>query len=162
MLTSRLKSSARRTYTARLCCGIVLTYETSTFVPDVGAVVPCRRHGFCAVRSRDGGDGRGGGTARVVRRRSQSELIAFLSSRSDTSVHALRRQGFTLRLIAAAERDGLVDVDLVTGRVAVRVGNAGRSPLPDRSVTGGGRSLSALPPARGPSHRGVGRPGSRQ
>jgi len=32
----------------------------------------------------------------------------------------LRRQGFTLRMIAAAERDGLVHLDLSAGRVAVR------------------------------------------
>jgi hypothetical protein len=32
----------------------------------------------------------------------------------------LRRQGFTLRMVVAAERDGVVDVDLRAGRVVVR------------------------------------------
>ena len=35
-------------------------------------------------------------------------------------MHALRRHGFTLRLVAAAERAGLVELDLPAGRVAVR------------------------------------------
>jgi hypothetical protein len=35
-------------------------------------------------------------------------------------VHALKRERFTLRMIAAAERDGLVAVDLAAGRVWVR------------------------------------------
>ena len=35
-------------------------------------------------------------------------------------MHALRRHGFTLRMVVAAERDGLVDLDLGAGRVAVR------------------------------------------
>jgi hypothetical protein len=51
--------------------------------------------------------------------RPQSELITFLRGRPVTTVHALRRERFTLRVIAAAQHDGLVDVDLVTGRVAL-------------------------------------------
>ncbi|WP_369131819.1 hypothetical protein [Modestobacter sp. I12A-02662] len=44
----------------------------------------------------------------------------FLSLRPVTTVHTLRRHRFTLRVVAAAQRDGLLDVDLVTGRVALR------------------------------------------
>ena len=121
------KGRARRTYTARLWCGAVLAYEASSFVPQVGEDVPCRRHGSCPVVWRDGGDGRGTRTAsRVVPRRSQGELVAFLRRRPVTTVHALRRHRFTLRLVAAAEKEGLLDLDLVTGRVALRqsVGSA--------------------------------------
>jgi hypothetical protein len=46
--------------------------------------------------------------------------MAYLRGRPDTTIHALRRNGLSLRLVAAAQKDGLVDVDLVTGRVAVR------------------------------------------
>jgi hypothetical protein len=112
---------ARRTNAARLTCGAVLTYEAPTFVPELGEDVPCRRHGSCPVVSREAGDAR---AARAVsplpQRRSQSDLIAFLRPRPVTTVHALRRHRFTLRVIAAAQRDGLVDVDLVAGRVALR------------------------------------------
>jgi hypothetical protein len=51
----------------------------------------------------------------------QSELVAWLRDRPVTTVHALRREGFTLRLVAAAERDGVVDVDLDAGRVVSRL-----------------------------------------
>ncbi len=116
-----------RTYTAGLFCGTVLTYEAPEFVPGVGEVVPCRRHGFCSVTAREGSDGRGAGNdARARRRRSPAELLAFLSTRPATSVRALRAQRFTLRVVAAAEKEGLVDVDLVSGRVALR-GGAGAS-----------------------------------
>jgi hypothetical protein len=53
-------------------------------------------------------------------RRAQSELLDWLRGRSETTVHALRRHGFTLRMVAAAERDGVVELDLRAGRVAVR------------------------------------------
>jgi hypothetical protein len=55
-----------------------------------------------------------------ARRRAQSELLDWLRERSETTVHALRRNGFTLRMVAAAERDGVVELDLRAGRVAVR------------------------------------------
>jgi hypothetical protein len=110
-----------RTYTARLRCDNVLTYEAASFLPDVGEVVPCRRHGFCVVSSREGDDGPGAGiSARAAHRRSRSELMAFLGSRPDTTIRVLRRNRFTLRLVVAAQRDELVDVDIVTGRVAAR------------------------------------------
>jgi hypothetical protein len=46
----------------------------------------------------------------------------WLHGTSESTVHALLRRGFTLRIVAAAERDGLVEVDLQAGRVAVRRG----------------------------------------
>lgn len=110
-----------RTYEATLCCGYRLTYEAWTFVPDVGEIVPCRRHGFCAVTSRDHGNAVST-AARRVRRRSQCELMTFLSHRPIATVHQLRRQRFSLRVVAAAEKAGLVDLDLLSGRVALRSG----------------------------------------
>jgi hypothetical protein len=52
--------------------------------------------------------------------RAQDELLEWLRGRSTTSIHALRRHRFTLRMVASAERDGLVAVDHDTGQVAVR------------------------------------------
>jgi hypothetical protein len=51
-------------------------------------------------------------------------LLERLLQQPVTSVRALRRERFTLRVIAAAERKGLVSVDLQTGTVAVRSGAA--------------------------------------
>jgi hypothetical protein len=138
MPAARRGGGPQRTYDARLCCGIVLTYEAPTFVPEVGEVVACCRHGWCAVESRDRGDGRaGGGTRRVMHRRSQSELITFLRGRPVTTVHALRREHFTLRVITAAQHDGLVDVDLATGRVALSARNHRRTPQTTAVVVDG-------------------------
>lgn len=106
-------------FTATLRCGAVLSYEAPSFRPDPGDVVPCRYHGFCAVQQ-TGGSASGGAVSPRGRRRSQGELLGWLRGRSETTVHALRRQGFTLRMLAVAERDGLVDLDLPAGRVAVR------------------------------------------
>ena len=126
---------SHRTYAAKLCCGTVLTYEAASFVPDVGETVPCRRHGFCTVNSRDEVDGRGAGNVRpVTRRRSQEELVAFLSTRSVTSVHTLRQHRFTLRVVAAAHEQGLVHLDLVAGRVVLGNGAPGAHPVVDRSA----------------------------
>jgi hypothetical protein len=120
MSTASASTRTRRTYAARLCCGTVLTYEAANFVPDVGETVPCRRHGFCTVNSRDESDGRGVGSAhRAVRRRSQHELVAFLKTRPVTSIHTLRQHRFSLRVVAAAQKEGLVHLDLVAGRVVL-------------------------------------------
>jgi len=85
--------------------------------------VPCLRHGYCAVtatgRSAEQSQRWAGGRVRA-RRRDQDELSDWLRGRSHTTINALREQGFTLRLLAAAERDGLVAVDLETGTVQVR------------------------------------------
>jgi hypothetical protein len=108
-------------YTATLRCGTVLSYEARSFRPDPGDVVPCRRHGYCAVDV-TGGSASGGPFPARARPRAQGDLLDWLRDRSETTVHVLRRQGFTLRMIVAAERDGLVDLDLDAGWVGVRPG----------------------------------------
>ena len=82
--------------------------------------VPLRRRGAASARRH---------------RRVQAELMDWLRERPHATVHALVRRGFALRIVAAAERDGLVDVDLLAGRVAVR-------PALERAptVTDGGRA----------------------
>jgi hypothetical protein len=110
---------------ATLRCGVVLAYEAPSFVPDVGQMVPCRRHGFCSVASRDPAAAR---RERRPRRRlpprSTAELMAFLDGRPATTIARLRDSRFTLRVVAAAQREGLVDMDLTTGCVAVRASMA--------------------------------------
>jgi hypothetical protein len=100
-------------YTATLGCGSVLTYETPSFAPTQGETVPCRTHGYCVVVRR--GKVRVSGSVRRyaarARPRVQRELIEWLESSPVATLPALRRQRFTLRLIAAAERDGLVAVE---------------------------------------------------
>jgi hypothetical protein len=111
-------------YSATLSCGTVLAYEARSLAPARGESVPCRRHSYCVVKKL--------GTAPSGRRprsglprarpRDHRELLEWLRGRSATTVHALRNERFTLRMIATAERDGLVIVDLETGMVAVLPG----------------------------------------
>jgi hypothetical protein len=137
MTTARASRRSHRTYVAKLGCGTTLTYEAASFLPDVGEVVPCRRHGFCAVDSRDEGDGRGAGDAhRVTRRRSQGELVAFLETRPVTSIHTLRQHRFTLRVVAAAQKEGLLHLDLIAGRVFLGGHGPGSQPVVDGSQEG--------------------------
>jgi hypothetical protein len=112
--------------TAILRCGTLLTFESRTSVPAVGDVVPCRHHGFCVVESASDGGGPWSRRSGRARPRAQWELEEWLEHRPSTTVHALRRQRFTLRMVAAAERDGLVDVDLLTGKVVTRFAGAVR------------------------------------
>lgn len=108
--------------TATLRCGTVLAYEARDLLPASGERVPCRRHGYCGVhevgRNRTAGPA-GPGLPRA-RPRTQHELEEWLRDRPATTVHALRRERFTLRMVAAAEREGLVAVDLEAGRVWTR------------------------------------------
>jgi hypothetical protein len=115
----RWQKRTYRMFTATLHCGTVLSYEARTFRPDPGDLVPCCHHGYCVVQ-RTGRSASGGAYPPRARPRAQSELRDWLRGRSETTVHALRKQGFTLRMVVAAERDGLVLVDLQAGRVAVR------------------------------------------
>jgi hypothetical protein len=46
-------------------------------------------------------------------------LLDWLEAYPVTTLSALRRQRFTLRLIADARRDGLIAVDEATGAVAL-------------------------------------------
>jgi hypothetical protein len=101
----------------------VLSYETSSLLPSSGESVPCRHHGYCVVEhhgttevARPGGRG-----LSRARPRTQDELLEW-RGRSVTTIHVLQRQRFTLRMIAAAERDGLVEIDLEAGTVAVLSG----------------------------------------
>ena len=111
-----------RNHTATLCCGVVLEYEARTFLPRAGEVVPCRSHGYCSVASIENG-----ALTRdlcVLPRsapRTQSELLEWLSERPVTTVAALRRQRFTLRMLTLAQRAGLVDVDVEAGSVIARL-----------------------------------------
>ena len=108
-------------FTATLRCTRVLNYEARSFLPQVGDLVPCCRHGYCAVEGigLQGGAGAGGRFLPRPAPRSQSELLDWLRQRPETSVSALRRQRFSLRMIADAERAGLVELDLRAGRVAL-------------------------------------------
>ena len=112
-------------FTATLRCSRVLNYEARTFLPEVGDLVPCCRHGYCAVEGIDpqGGTGAHGRFFPRAAPRSRNELLEWLQQRPVASVSSLRRQRFTLRMIAEAERDGLLELDLRAGRVALRAGS---------------------------------------
>ena len=115
-------------YTATLRCGTVLSYEERNFLPAPGEPVPCCRHGYCIVDT----------CCRTTRRelisravprartrttpRAQEDLVEWLRGRRVTTVHVLRKHRFTLRVIVAAERDGLIALDLETGTVTLRRG----------------------------------------
>jgi hypothetical protein len=105
-------------YTATLDCGAVLSFEARSFLPRSGEPVPCRRHGYCVATGGREKDEVGSRTAlRRARPRAQHELMEWLRSRPVTTFYALRRQRFTLRMLAAAERDGAVTIDFEAGRV---------------------------------------------
>ena len=108
-------------YTVRLRCGALLTHECSTFVPPRGEQVPCRRHGYCEVFGHGVGQPErrprpGPGRAR---RRTQEELLVWLRVHPVTNIDVLRRHRFSLRLIAAAQREGLLVVDFEEGTVVL-------------------------------------------
>lgn len=111
---------------ARLSCGRVLTYSSSSFVPAVGESVPCSRHGYCQVAAQETSGRRRRRESQPPAPRSTGELAAFLDRRPVTTVHVLRGHRFTLRVLAAAQEEGLVDVDLLSGRVALRTHDADR------------------------------------
>lgn len=118
-------------HTAHLRCGVVLTFRAPSFVPGAGQAVPCPRHGYCVVDTT-------GRTPVPARRtyvratapRSPAELLEWLRDHPRTTIHALRRHRFTLRLVTAAAREGLVEVDLDAGTVSAR--SPGGRPLPGR------------------------------
>jgi hypothetical protein len=107
-------------YTATLNCGTMLAFEARSFVPSDGELVPCRRHGYCTVTDTGHGPGRGSRFGRRARPRTEPELVEWLRHHRVTTVHALRRQRFTLRMLAAVAAEVVVDVDLTSGRVLVR------------------------------------------
>jgi hypothetical protein len=109
-------------FSAILHCGEVLAYEARSFVPTPGDRVPCRRHGYCVVDEAGRRTAATSGASGLPRAqpRAQDELLEWLRERPVTTLHALKRQRFTLRMIAAAEREGLLSVDLDAGRVSMR------------------------------------------
>jgi hypothetical protein len=109
-------------HTARLRCGTVLHYESWSFLPTAGELVPCRRHGYCIVSATTRSPSRGslGRFPRRAKPRAQEDLEIWLRARPRTTVHALRRERFTLRMLVEAERRGLVELDLHTGVVKAR------------------------------------------
>lgn len=109
-------------FIATLRCGTVLTYEARDLLPASGERVPCRRHGYCGVHELGTGprSTAAGPALPRARPRAQHELEEWLRNRPVTTIHALRRERFTLRMIAAAVRDGLVAVDFEAGRVWMR------------------------------------------
>ena len=117
MASRRGRDRAR--YAARLGCGTVLTYDSESLTPEVGENVPCPRHYYCAVAARETIGRRRPATSQAPPRRSTSELADFLRPREVSTVGILRRNRFTLRVLVAAQKQGLVEVDLVSGRVAL-------------------------------------------
>jgi hypothetical protein len=107
-------------YSATLDCGTLLTFEARSFVPSDGELVPCRRHGYCTVAGNGVEPGQASRLGRRARPRAESELVDWLRHHRVTTVHALRRQRFTLRMLAAVAAEVLVDVDPASGRVLVR------------------------------------------
>src|SRR4051794_23056990 len=71
-----------------------------TFRPDPGDLVPCHHHRYCPVEL-TGGSPSDAAFATRASRRPHSELLDWLGGRSETTVHALLRQGFTLWMVAA-------------------------------------------------------------
>ena len=106
-------------YTATLQCGMLLTYEARNFLPALQDVVPCRRHGYCAVQAIGASSGRSTWHRRRRRAvpRDKDEMLEWLQEHPVTTVHVLRRHRFTLKLVTDAQRDGTVQVDLASGEV---------------------------------------------
>src|SRR3954447_2026328 len=99
-------SDRHGTYAARLGCGTLLVYEVASWVPGVGENVPCPRHGYCRVTARERAGGGRSGRSGGPPRRTIDELVDFLCPRPVTTVAILRRNRFTLRVVAAAHREG--------------------------------------------------------
>jgi hypothetical protein len=137
-----LAGLSEQMFTATLRCGTVLTYEAPDLVPLPDDLVPCRHHGYCVVGgTSSSAGGAAGRLRRRAARREQGELLEWLGRSPVTTVHVLRRQRFSLRLIAQAERDGDLDVDLATGKVSLRrassIGNRSQRSSGDPSSTVG-------------------------
>jgi hypothetical protein len=101
-----------RRWSTRLTCGVELHYRESSFLPRVGEMVPCPRHGYCPAGWAGGRENRMPERAATrARPRTPEELLDQLRREPTTTVAGLRRQRFSLRLIAAAARDGQLRVD---------------------------------------------------
>lgn len=109
-----------------LRCGTELVFDISSWAPLPGEVMPCRRHGYCTVIRHVGGaddsrsDPRWAARPRPRRqlpRLSSAELVTTLRANPGASLGTLRRLRFTLRILWAAHREGLVHLDLESGTV---------------------------------------------
>ena len=123
------------THEARLACGYVIKYARSSFVPHEHESVPCVRHGYCVVvQAHPGRDEPETNSYRSAEHHELSHqsdkeiklaswpsrrtaLLNYLSQKEKTSLYAMNRHGFTLRWLIAAEREGLLHLDLDTGDV---------------------------------------------
>lgn len=130
-MANRRSWTPQRAHAARLSCGSVLTYDAPSFVPALGESVPCPRHGYCTVTAHERVERHLPGPSSKPPRKSVGELTKFLDRQPVTAVGLLRRNGFTLRIVTAAEKQGLVDVDLISGRVALRIDDS----MPRRPTT---------------------------
>lgn len=109
-------------HVTELQCGQRLTFATRSAAPRAGDAVPCSRHGWCRavsvaerVRRAD---------ARRTRRRrprTEDELLKYLRVHGRVTVGELRRNRFTLRLVAALLVSGLIDVETHPDGAARRV-----------------------------------------
>jgi len=99
----------------------VVHYEPGICPPAPGDVVPCRRHGYCATAAVPVPT-RGARGPRRTRspRRTQEELRARLGGLPGESLAALRRERFTLRLLADAQQEGWLRVDQESDWVRLR------------------------------------------
>lgn len=119
-----MRARSSRSLTARLACGRLLHYEAASLVPATGDVVPCLRHGYCSVRPDDGRVVELDPVRRGTRRLPPPSHVAlgrFLAQHPVTTVHALRKERFTLRILTQAQAEGVLDLDILTGQVRRRV-----------------------------------------
>ncbi len=119
VVAGRFRSSGCR---ATLSCGATLYFETVSLAPDPSDVVPCMRHGYCAVRSVEPltGSRPARSNRRRSPRRSHDELVAHLGTADAFTLSELRRARFSLRMITDAARDRLVRIENDAETVIVR------------------------------------------
>lgn len=105
-----------------LCCGSYLYFAVDVPPPEIGTLIACVRHGYCAVAAtgRRAVDelaqhGRDRGSSSAPR--SQQELRQFLLQHPKVTLGVLRRHRFTLRRVAAAEQAGELSIDWDSGVV---------------------------------------------
>ena len=108
-----------------LACGSALYYEAATFVPEIDELVPCVRHGYCAVVAARA-HRRGGATngSRRAPRRTQEQFLAYLQRNPAPTLSQLRRERFTLRIVQDSVRSGAVVVDDDSDGMRVRTREA--------------------------------------
>jgi hypothetical protein len=74
--------------------------------------MPCPRHGYCeADWSGSRSTPEGGSVVKRARPRTRGELLDQLQREPVVTIKRLRRQRFSLGLIAAAARDGQLTID---------------------------------------------------